>query len=181
MSLPYFTENDIPVRSSSCSSGSFDVNATLMLALSSSPPLPKSMRRSQPRPACVRLTHEESVKPSPPPTIPVRDVAVKKEFAAPVKVYAPSTAHGNGGVESKGGGGEGDGGEGEGEGGGGEGGGEGEGGGGEGGGEGEGGGGEGEGEGGGGEGEGGGGEGGGGEGEGGGGDGEWYQPSRCLM
>jgi hypothetical protein len=34
------------------------------------------------------------VKPSPPPTSPVRDVAVKKEVAAPVKVYAPSTAHG---------------------------------------------------------------------------------------
>jgi hypothetical protein len=43
------------------------------------------------------LTHEESVKPSPPPTIPVRDVAVKKEVASPVKVYAPSTAHGEAG------------------------------------------------------------------------------------
>jgi hypothetical protein len=29
----------------------------------------------------------------------VRDVAVKKEVAAPVKVYAPSTAHGGEGGE----------------------------------------------------------------------------------
>ena len=43
------------------------------------------------------MTHEESVKPSPPPTIPVRDVAVKKEVASPVKVYAPSTRHGEAG------------------------------------------------------------------------------------
>ena len=52
------------------------------------------MRRSQARSARVRLTHEESVKPSPPPTNPVRDVAIKKEVGSPVKVYAPSTAHG---------------------------------------------------------------------------------------
>ena len=56
------------------------------------------MTRSHDRSVRVRLTHEESVKPSPPPTIPVRDVAVKKEVSAPVKVYAPSTAHGVGGV-----------------------------------------------------------------------------------
>jgi len=37
------------------------------------------------------------VKPSRPPTIPVRDVAVKKEVAAPVNVYAPPTAHGEAG------------------------------------------------------------------------------------
>jgi hypothetical protein len=37
------------------------------------------------------------VKPSPPPTIPVRDVAVKKEVASPVKVYAPSTRQGEAG------------------------------------------------------------------------------------
>ena len=41
------------------------------------------MRRSHEVPICVRLTHAQSVKPSPPPTIPVREVAVKKEVAAP--------------------------------------------------------------------------------------------------
>ncbi len=52
------------------------------------------------------------MKPSPPPTIPVRDVAVKKEVAAPVKVYAPSTAHGVAGGMGGGGGGDGGGGDG---------------------------------------------------------------------
>jgi hypothetical protein len=53
------------------------------------------------------------VKPSPPPTIPVRDVAVKKEDAAPVKVCAPPTAHGEaGGSDGGGGDGGGDGGDG---------------------------------------------------------------------
>jgi hypothetical protein len=37
----------------------------------------------------------------------VRDVAVKKEVAAPVKVYAPSTAHGEAGGSDGGDGGDG--------------------------------------------------------------------------
>jgi hypothetical protein len=44
------------------------------------------------------------VKPSPPPTSPVRDVALKKEVPAPVKVNAPSTAHEGGGCCGGGGG-----------------------------------------------------------------------------
>ena len=54
------------------------------------------------------------MKPHPPPTSPVRDVAVKKEVPAPGKVNAPSTAHESGGCCGNGGGGDGDGGGGEG-------------------------------------------------------------------
>ena len=45
----------------------------------------------------VAYTHTESVKPSPPPMRPVREVAVRYERLSPVKAEAPSIEHGGGG------------------------------------------------------------------------------------
>ena len=63
-------------------------------------------------PERVRFTHTERVKPVPPPISPVREVAVRYESDAPVKVKPPATVHAGGGGASPGGYGDGEGGDG---------------------------------------------------------------------
>ena len=65
--------------------------------LSVSRELPKSIKRSHALPVLSRYTHALRVKPRPPPTIPVRETALRYESLAPVKVKGPSIEQGGAG------------------------------------------------------------------------------------